>query len=324
MINSYHRSYDCHRLLFNSFKFDETIESLNNNNMKKISIFFLAILWCAIAISQTEGKEISFKMEELTSPQFVTAIAKAGGVCVIPLGIIEKHGPHLPLGTDMIVARETAFRAAKEEYAVVFPPYYTGQILEGKHQPGTIAYSPELIWKMLDETCNELSRNGLKKIVLMNGHGGNTNFLEYFCQSQLASSRDYVVVLFQPHTNPETQKAIMSLRKTPFDSHAGEEETSMVYCINPGLVDIVAAGTQSGADLGRLKIPFGYTGIWWYAKFPNHYAGDGTKFSKELGELNIKSEASQLAELIKYLKTNNSIEKLQDEFYLRADNPSQE
>jgi creatinine amidohydrolase len=291
--------------------------------MKIISSLFLSILWCALAISQTESKEISFKMEELTSPQFVTAIAKAGGVCVIPLGIIEKHGPHLPLGTDMIVAREKAFTAAREEYAIVFPPYYTGQILEGKHQPGTIAYSPELMWKMLDETCNELSRNGLKKIVLMNGHGGNTNFLEYFCQSQLASSRDYVVVLFQPHTNPETQKTIMSLRKTPFDDHAGEEETSMVYSINPGLMDTGAAGTQSGEDQRRLKIPFGYTGIWWYAKFPNHYAGDGTQYKKELGELLIKSDASQLAELVKYLKTNNSIEKLQKEFYLRSANPLQ-
>jgi len=292
--------------------------------MKLTSTFFLAILLCTPAISQTERKEISFKMEELTSHQFVAAVTKAGGVCVIPMGIIEKHGPHLPLGTDMIVAREKAFKAAKEEYAVVFPPYYNGQILEAKHQPGTIAYSTELMWKMLDETCIELSRNGLKKIVLMNGHGGNNNFLHYFCQAQLASSRDYVVVLFQPRTDPVTEKEIKSLRKTPFDDHAGEEETSELYSINPGLVDSGAAGTQSGANQGRLNIPFGYTGIWWYAKFPNHYAGDGTIYNKELGELLIKSDASQLAELVRYLKTNNSIEKLQEEFYLRSVNPSKE
>jgi len=292
--------------------------------MKLTSTFFLAILWFIPAISQTERKEISFKMEELTSHQFVAAVTKAGGVCVIPMGIIEKHGPHLPLGTDMIVAREKAFAAAKEEYAVVFPPYYNGQILEAKHQPGTIAYSTELMWKMLDETCIELSRNGLKKIVLMNGHGGNNNFLHYFCQAQLASSRDYVVVLFQPRTDPVTEKEIKSLRKTPFDDHAGEEETSELYSINPGLVDSGAAGTQSGANQGRLNIPFGYTGIWWYAKFPNHYAGDGTVYNKGLGELLIKSAASQLAELIGYLKNNNSIEKLQEEFYLRSANPSME
>ncbi|MCU0471770.1 MAG: hypothetical protein MUC93_00200 [Bacteroidales bacterium] len=58
--------------------------------MKITSTFFLAIFWSALVISQTESREISFKMEEMTSPQFVTAVAKAGGVCVIPLGIIEK------------------------------------------------------------------------------------------------------------------------------------------------------------------------------------------------------------------------------------------
>lgn len=293
--------------------------------MKKLSILFFAILWGVLAVAQTgNNSEISFKMEELTSPQFVTAIAKAGGVCVIPLGIIEKHGPHLPLGTDLFEAREIAFTAAKKEYAVVFPPYFNGQIIEAKHQPGTIAYSTELMWKVLDETCNELSRNGLKKIVLMNGHGGNNSFLEYFCQAQLATPRNYIVVVFQPDADEAARQEIRSLKKSTIDGHAGEEETSMMYYINPALVDVKAAGTQSGADQARLKIPFGYTGIWWYAKFPNHYAGDGTKYSKELGELLIKSEASQLAELIKYLKTDNSIESLQQEFYKRAENPSKQ
>lgn len=292
--------------------------------MKKLSILFLTILWSVLIVAQTgNSSEISFKMEELTSPQFVTAITKAGSVCVIPLGIIEKHGPHLPLGTDIIEAREIAFMAAKKEYAVVFPPYFNGQILEAKHEPGAIAYSPELMWKMLSETCAELSRNGLKKIILMNGHGGNTNFLEYFCQSQLLSPRDYIVVLFKPDTNETIQKEINSLKKTNIDGHAGEEETSMMYYINPALVDVKAAGSQSGADQARLKIPFGYTGIWWYARFPNQYAGDGTKYNKELGELLIKSEAAQLAELISFLKADNSIEKLQAEFFKRSANPSQ-
>ena len=293
--------------------------------MKKLTIVLTVLLFStALIAQQVNPAKLPYKMEDLTSPKFPKAVDLAGGVVVIPLGIIEKHGPHLPLGTDMIVAREKAFKAAQEEYAVVFPPYYNGQILEAKHQPGTIAYSTELMWKMLDETCIELSRNGLKKIVLMNGHGGNNNFLHYFCQAQLASSRDYVVVLFQPRTDPVTEKEIKSLRKTPFDDHAGEEETSELYSINPGLVDSGAAGTQSGANQGRLNIPFGYTGIWWYAKFPNHYAGDGTIYNKELGELLIKSDATQLAELVRYLKTNNSIEKLQEEFYLRSVNPSEE
>jgi len=169
----------------------------------------------------------------------------------------------------------------------------------------------------------ELSRNGLKKIILMNGHGGNNSFLAFFCQAQLASAKDYIVVLFQPDPDQATMTQINSLKKTTLDGHAGEEETSMMYFIRPDLVHPEMAKTQSGEDQARLKqLPYAYTGIWWYAKFPNHYAGDGSQYSKELGAMLIKSDASQLAELIKYLKTDNSVKKLQEEFNTGAQNPA--
>ena len=215
--------------------------------MKKLSAILIIISLAALSYGQTVSlTEIPFKMEELTSPKFVSAVEKAGGVCVIPIGIIEKHGPHLPLGTDLFEAREIGFSAAKKEYAVVFPPYFTGQIFEAKHQPGTIAYSKDLMWKMLEETCAELSRNGLKKIILLNGHGGNTSFLQFFCQAQLAEKRSYVVVFFRPGTDPLRDKEIESLKKAKLDGHAGEEETSMMYVIRPDLVDRGAITSQSG------------------------------------------------------------------------------
>ena len=293
--------------------------------MKKLITLLFSVLSCIIISAQQANENLlPFKMEELSSPQFVTALEKSGGVCVIPLGIIEKHGPHLPLGTDLFEAREIASVAAKKEYAIVFPPYFAGQIFEARHQPGAISYSADLMWKMLEETCMELSRNGLKKIILMNGHGGNNHFLGYFCQAQLSGPRDYVVVLFEPDPDPATRTQINSLKKTTMDGHAGEEETSMMYFIRPDLVHPEMAKTQSGEDQARLKqLPYAYTGIWWYARFPNHYAGDGSQYSKELGEMLIKSDASQLAELIKYLKTDNSIKKLQEEFNTKAQNPAQ-
>ena len=288
--------------------------------MRKLLILFMALICIDALIAQSVS--IPFKMEELTSPQFPKAVELSGGVCIIPLGIIEKHGPHLPLGTDLFEAREAAFNAAKKEYAVVFPPYYTGQIFEAKHQPGTIAYSNELMWKMLEETCIELSRNGLKKIVLANGHGGSTSFLQYFCQSQLASRKDYIVVLFQGGEDPVYDPQIKALKKATLDGHAGEEETSMMYFIRPDLVDQQAIKSQSGLDQGRLdKLKFGYTGIWWYARYPNHYASDVARPDKKLGELLIQSWGGQLAELVKYLKNNNSVEQLQEEFYRRAEDP---
>jgi len=63
------------------------------------------------------------------------------------------------------------------------------------------------------------------------------------------------------------------------------------------------------------------TGIWWYARFPNHYAADATGASKELGEMLINQEADQLVEMLKQVKANKSILELQDEFYKESENP---
>ncbi|MCX6254924.1 MAG: creatininase family protein [Bacteroidia bacterium] len=293
--------------------------------MKKLKIILPALFLTIILMAQqTSQISLPFKMEDLTSPKFAKAVDLAGGVCVIPLGIIEKHGPHLPLGTDLYEAREVAFHAAEKEYAIVFPPYFVGQIFEAKHQPGAMAYSTELMWKMLEETCKELSRNGLKKIILLNGHGGNNNFLQYFCQAQLVKQQDYIVVMFQPGDDPVNAAEIKSLKKAKLDGHAGEEETSMMYYINPAFVDQEALKNESGLDQDRLsKLPFGYTGIWWYAKYPNHFASDINTPNKRLGELLITSEAGQLAELIKFLKKDNTIQQLQEEFFKKAQNPTQ-
>ncbi|HVN58466.1 MAG TPA: creatininase family protein [Bacteroidales bacterium] len=290
--------------------------------MKKLNFLLTAILLSAISFGQTTPKELPFKWDELTSPQFLKAVEKAGGVAVIPFGIMEKHGPHLPLGTDLFEAREIVTTALKKEYAIMFPPYFTGQIFEAKHQPGTVAYSNDLMWKMLEETCAELSRNGLKKIVILNGHGGNTNFLHYFCQCQLQSRKDYILVLFEQSQDATFDNQIKALKKANVDDHAGEGETCMMYCIRPDLVDVDAISSQSGLSQERLsQMKNGYTGIWWYAKYPNHYGSDQAVPNKALGQLLIDKEATQLAGLIKYLKANNKIEELQNEFYNRSANP---
>src|SRR6478736_1906534 len=78
------------------------------------------------------------RWEELTAPDFVKALEQAKGTCILPFGILEKHGPAGPLGTDLINVRHGTLMAVKEEYAIVFPEYYFGQIFEARHQPGTI------------------------------------------------------------------------------------------------------------------------------------------------------------------------------------------
>ncbi|MCJ7486257.1 MAG: creatininase family protein [Candidatus Aminicenantes bacterium] len=268
------------------------------------------------------GQAIPVRYEELTSPEFVQAVARSGATCIIPLGILEKHGPHLPLGTDLIDCREVSLRAAGEEYTIVFPPYFVGQIFEAKNQPGTIAYNSRMLLDFLQQTCDELARNGIKKIILVNGHGGNDSFLHYFCQSQLESRRDYAVYLFEPAYDEATEVRLAKLRKTELDGHAGEEETSAMLAHRPDLVHLDKAGAESGEDVKRLAgLKYAYTGIWWYASQPNHYRGDGSAGNKEFGKALLEAESRLLVEMIRSVKKDTVTLELQKRFFDDAAKP---
>jgi creatinine amidohydrolase len=266
--------------------------------------------------------DLRVRYEELTAPDFVRAVARSQATGIVPIGILEKHGPHMPLGTDLIDCRELSLRAAGREYTVVFPEYFVGQIFEARHQPGTIAYSARIMLDLLQETCDELARNGIKKIIIVNGHGGNDEFLHFFCQIQLAAKKDYVVYLFDPSDDPRLDEALKKLRKTTVDGHAGEEETSVMLAHRPDLVHMDRANLESGADMKRLAaLKHSYTGIWWYASQPNHYRGDGSYGSKELGETVLNLEADLLVEMIRSVKADTVAPELQREFFEKAEKP---
>jgi creatinine amidohydrolase len=137
---------------------------------------------CLGAMNAGAQGKLSPKWEELTAADFRSAIQHSKRTCLLPFGILEKHGPHLPLGTDLLNVRYASLQAVAQEYAVVFPEYYFGQIFEAKHEPGTMAYSADLQLKLLQETTDGMARNGCTKILIVNGHGGNEHLLPFFAQ----------------------------------------------------------------------------------------------------------------------------------------------
>ncbi|HZD32526.1 MAG TPA: creatininase family protein, partial [Candidatus Angelobacter sp.] len=123
------------------------------------SFVLIAVLLAAVMPALSQSK-LSPKWEELTAADFIQAVHQSQGVCVLPIGIIEKHGPHLPLGTDLLDVRFAVMNAVQQEYAVVFPEYYFGQIFEAQQEPGTVAYSLSTQLTLLQETVKEMARNG--------------------------------------------------------------------------------------------------------------------------------------------------------------------
>lgn len=256
--------------------------------------------------------------EELTGDQFSHAVEQVEGVCLLPLSCIERHGHHLPLGTDMFIGRELCQRVAELEPVMVFPDFFLTQILEARHVPGTIGIQPEMIIRLLENVCAEISRNGLKKIVIVNAHGGNDHLIHYFAQIQLASPRDYVVYVAQPPYRAE-EPSTATQWETVIDDHAGERETSMILAIRPELVkpETLPADGE-GMPLGRLKSLQDqdiYTGIWWYGDNPTHYCGDGRPGTAIKGETWFADRARALAKTVRTIKKDNEAMRLQDEFF---------
>src|SRR5437773_2589189 len=285
--------------------------------MRRLLLVLLSYVLSAASLFAQQ--KLSVHWEELTADDFRNAIEVSKGTCLLPFGILEKHGPHLPLGTDLLNVRYAALHAAEKEFAVVFPEYYFGQIFEAKHQPGTVAYSMELQLKLLQETTDEMARNGCKKVIIVNGHGGNEHLLPYFAQAQMASPKDYVVYVLE---GERSRPGGPAKKSSGIDYHAGENESSNTLYTHPELTHIDRAGRESGADQKRQNLPeFLYTGIWWYARFPNHYSGDGSVATKELGEWNVAGWISTMVEAIRAVKADAASLKIQNEFYEKSKHP---
>ena len=116
--------------------------------------------------------------DKIYSSSFDEAIEKAEGVCLLPLGCLERHGEHLVVGCDGYAANHVANLAAEKEYAVVFPAgFWLGEVvpnhsndpelLKKKQLRGYISINPHTLLTVLEELCDEIHRNGFNKILII-------------------------------------------------------------------------------------------------------------------------------------------------------------
>jgi creatinine amidohydrolase len=264
------------------------------------------------------------RWEELTADEFAAAVAQCGGVCLIALSVVERHGHHLPLGTDTYIGREILSRAAALEPAIVFPDYIFTQIPEARHLAGTISIDGDLMIRLLDNVCREVARNGLKKVVLVNSHGGNRGLITLFNMLPLYAPRDYVVYLVDP-----IMVAMGGQVELPWDratdGHAGPGETSMILKIRPDLVRMDRIPDDGeGTALNRLQAlreAGVQTGIWWYADHPTHYSGDARTATADAGDRLLEAMSQAVARAVRAIKADSQAGRLQEEFYAASSAP---
>jgi len=257
------------------------------------------------------------RWEYLTPPEF-KKLAREEQICILPIGSLERHGEHLPYGTDGLVAHEIALRAAQIEPCVVFPPYWFGQVHEAAAFAGAINFPTRMLLEMLEVLLDQIAHNGFKKIVIFSGHGGNTHFLDYFAMSQMDREVDYTLYIARgigAHT-----RALGNIYDTT-PGHAGESETSNVMAVVPdGVVkmdqQIYPEPILPKIDLEK-ELPGVHSGMWWYAKYPENVTESPSYASKEKGEAMIQARAEDLADTLRMIKKDEILPALQQEYYDR-------
>ena len=145
------------------------------------------------------------KWEYLREEEFKGAIEKSGGLCVMCLGCMEKHGQHLPVGTDSLGGDKIVELAAEKAGVVMFPTtMWLGDVVsshavddpDAMRKHGFVGINPHTLLTVLEELCDEIARNGFKKIVIVSSHGGNTSMLQAFVRYILQKKPDYVVYYY--------------------------------------------------------------------------------------------------------------------------------
>jgi len=255
----------------------------------------------------------------LTCDQLEKARELSGGVCILPIGVIERHSSHLPLGTDVFEADALAKGTAEKEYAVVLPPLHYSVNANSAHCLGAIDIRPRVLLDFIQNLLDEVARNGFRKILLLNFHGGNRFLLPLIVQEhKTRPEADYELYLPNPHAYESIE--LRSILETQ-DNHAGELETSLIQYIAPDTVDKDSVPGYGATLRENYPIPGFLTPVDWVASYPDLYAGDATKASAQKGEQLFEAITARVAKLLQTIKADTASNEFRKDYQRRRRNP---
>lgn len=213
-------------------------------------------------------------------------------VAVLPLGAIEQHGPHLPIGTDCDISRlylDVAYKQTPDTMPVLYLPLQTlGLSTEHQEFPGTLTCRPQTLLSLWEEIGESIARSGLRRLLFINAHGGNTPLLDIVAR-QLRAKQSMLAVQTSWHRLGLPD--LFGVEERKYGLHGGDVETSLMLAFSPNAVRQEQAGhfVSSAVRLEqnmthlRLNSPIGFG---WMASDlnPLGVAGDASQATAEKGQ----------------------------------------
>lgn len=260
-----------------------------------------------------KGFSRTVQWERMTSPEVRQAQKDSKGIAIIPIGAIEVHGPHLPVGTDSIETYEIGLRAAQKAGVIITPLIWAGNSRSFMDFPGTLSVEPETLHHYARDIALSLIRNGFDKLVMLDGHGGNYGLLDLLIEEIHLETKALIchVRAWELATVPKPDEV------PDYDGHGGSSETAVMRVLSPEDVD-EKEFTDSAPDIDLTEYgsvfpsPSGK-----YAKGPavfplsmgemvqHGHHGDPQWGTKERGEALLEVKVKALVEFLQALKEGN-------------------
>lgn len=243
--------------------------------------------------------------QELTTED-ITALDCARSVAVLPVAAVEQHGPHLPLGTDTMIAEGVLARAMAlapaDSTLLVLPLLAIGASGEHRDFAGTLSLGARTLLDLVTEVAESVARAGLRKLVLFNSHGGQPQLLEMVAQD--LRTRHGMVVVVANAWRMMDREAVLPRAEREAGLHAGGFETALMLHLRPDLVrkdkirDFPSAARKLEKEFPSLAA-HGRVAFAWQAQDlnPAGAVGDARLGTAEMGKKLIEQAAEKLLRL---------------------------
>ncbi len=255
-------------------------------------------------VAKRDYPENEYRLGHLTWKEALLRF-KEVDIALLPVGSTEQHGPHLPLDTDAFDAQylsERVAAACSRPRPLVLPLIPYGVSYHHEDFSGTLSISPETLAQLAYEVGITVSRHGISKLVIINGHGGNIPALQFAAQKINRDAHIFTCV----ETGETSRKDIEAIVETPNDVHAGEEETSTSLYVRPELVRRHAMRKFVPRFSIRYLDFSSKRSVEWNARVSrissSGVLGDPTKASREKGRMIWEAVIQHLVEFVEDLK----------------------